>query len=104
MRILIQVSADLMPRDTTINKDGDVARINRVTTHLNHASSTREDVSIIGWRVRPDGTVSPLEMTSEFLDDMPDGALTPAERRIVSRTREIAARALDAALKEQNRG
>lgn len=104
MRILIQVSADLMPRDTTINKDGDVARINRVTTHLNHASSTREDVSIIGWRVRPDGTVSPLEMTSEFLDDMPDGALTPAERRIVARTREIAARALDAALKEQNRG
>lgn len=104
MRILIQVSADLMPRDTTINKDGDVARINRVTTHLNHASSTREDVSIIGWRVRPDGTVSPLEMTSEFLDDMPDGALTPAERRIVARTREIAARALDAALKEKNRG
>ena len=104
MRILIQVSADLMPRDTTINKDGDVARINRVTTRLNHASSTREDVSIIGWRVRPDGTVSPLEMTSEFLDDMPDGALTPAERRIVARTREIAARALDAALKEQNRG
>ncbi len=104
MRILIQVSADLMPRDTTINKDGDVARINRVTTHLNHASSTREDVSIIGWRVRPDGTVSPLEMTSEFLDDMPDGALTPAERRIAGRTREIAARALDAALKEQNRG
>ena len=104
MRILIQVSADLMPRDTTINKDGDVARINRVTTHLNHASSTREDVSIIGWRVRPDGTVSPLEMTSGFLDDMPDGALTPAERRIVARTREIAARALDAALKEQNRG
>lgn len=104
MRIIIQVSGDLMPRDATINKDGDVARINRVTTHLNHASSTREDVSIIGWRVRPDGTVSPLEMTSEFLDDMPDGALTPAERRIVARTREIAARALDAALKEQNRG
>lgn len=104
MRILIQVSADLMPRDTTINKDGDVARINRVTTHLNHASSTREDVSIIGRRVRPDGTVSPLEMTSAFLDDMPDGALTPAERRIVARTREIAARALDAALKEKNRG
>ena len=104
MRILIQVSADLMPRDTTINKDGDVARINRVTTHLNHASSTREDVSIIGWRIRPDGTVSPLEMTSAFLDDLPDGALTPAERRIVSRTREIAARALDAALKEKNRG
>lgn len=104
MRILIQVSGDLMPRDTTINKDGDVARINRVTTHINHASSTREDVSIIGWRVRPDGTVSPLEMTSSLLDDLPDGALTPAERRIVSRTREIAARALDAALKEQNRG
>lgn len=104
MRILIQVSADLMPRDTTINKDGDVARINRVTTHLNHASSTREDVSVIGWRVRPDGTVSPLEMTSAFLDDMPDGALTPAERRIAGRTREIAARALDAALKEKNRG
>lgn len=104
MRILIQVSADLMPRDTTINKDGDVACINRVTTHLNHAASTREDVSIIGWRVRPDGTVSPLEMTSEFLDDLPDGALTPAERRIVGRTREIAARALEAALKEQNRG
>lgn len=104
MRILIQVSGDLMPRDTTINKDGDMARINRVTTHLNHAASTREDVSIIGWRIRPDGTVSPLEMTSEFLDDLPDGALNPAERRIVSRTREIAARALDAALKEQNRG
>lgn len=104
MRILIQVSGDLMPRDTTINKDGDVARINRVTTHLNHGSSTREDVSIIGWRVRPDGTVSPLEMTSAFLEDMPDDALTPAERRIVARTREIAARALDAALKEQNRG
>lgn len=104
MRILIQVSGDLMPRDTTINKDGDMARINRVTTHLNHAASTREDVSIIGWRIRPDGTVSPLEMTSEFLDDLPDSALTPAERRIVSRTREIAARALDAALKEQNRG
>lgn len=104
MRILIQVSADLMPRDTTINKDGDMARINRVTTHINHASSTREDVSIIGWRIRPDGTVSPLEMTSEFLDDLPDGALTPAERRIAGRTREIAARALDAALKEQNRG
>lgn len=104
MRILIQVSGDLMPRDTTINKDGDMARINRVTTHLNHAASTREDVSIIGWRIRPDGTLSPLEMTSEFLDDLPDGALTPAERRIVSRTREIAARALDAALKEQNRG
>ena len=96
MRILIQVSGDLTPRDTTINKDGDVARINRVTTHLNHGSSTREDVSIIGWRVRPDGTVSPPEM--------PDGALTPAERRIAGRTREIAARALDAALKEKNRG
>lgn len=104
MRILIQVSGDLMPRDAVINEAGDVARINRVTTHINHGSSTREDVSIIGWRVRPDGTVSPLEMTSEFLDDLPDGALTPAERRIVSRTREIAARALDAALKEQNRG
>lgn len=104
MRILIQVSGDLMPRDTTINKDGDMARINRVTTHLNHAASTREDVSIIGWRIRPDGTVSPLEMTSEFLDDLPDGALTPAERRIAGRTREIAARALEAALKEQNRG
>lgn len=104
MRILIQVSGDLMPRDTTINKDGDMARINRVTTHLNHAASTREDVSIIGWRIRPDGALTPLEMTSEFLDDLPDGALTPAERRIVSRTREIAARALDAALKEQNRG
>ena len=104
MRILIQVSGYLMPRDTTINKDGEVARINRVTTHLNYSSSTREDVSIIGWRVRPDGTVSPLEMTSEFLEDLPDGALTPAERRIVSRTREIAARALEAALKEQNRG
>ena len=86
MRILIQVSADLMPRDAVINENGDVARINRVTTHINHASSTREDVSIIGWRVRP------------------DGALTPAERRIAGRTREIAARALDAALKEQNRG
>lgn len=104
MRILIQVSADLMPRDTTINKDGDVARINRVTTHLNHGSSTREDVSIIGWRVSLDGTVSSLEMTSAFLEDMPDGALTPAERRIAGRTREIAARALDAALKEKNRG
>ena len=104
MRILIQVSGDLMPRDAVINEKGDVARINRVTTHINHASSTREDVSIIGWRVRPDGTVSPLEMTSSLLDDLPDGALTPAERRIVSRTREIAARALEAALKEQNRG
>lgn len=104
MRILIQVSGDLMPRDAVINKDGDVARINRVTTHINHASSTREDVSVIGWRVRPDWTVSPLEMTSAFLEDLPDDALTPAERRIVSRTREIAARALDAALKEQNRG
>lgn len=104
MRILIQVSGDLMPRDAVINKDGDVARINRVTTHLNHAASTREDVSIIGWRVRPDGTVSPLEMTSAFLEDLPDGALTPAERRIAARTREIAARALEAALKEQNRG
>lgn len=104
MRILIQVSGDLMPRDAVINKDGDKARINRVTTHINHASSTREDVSVIGWRIRPDGTVSPLEMTSSLLDDLPDGALTPAERRIVSRTREIAARALDAALKEKNRG
>lgn len=104
MRILIQVSADLMPRDTVINEAGDVARINRVTTHLNHAASTREDVSIIGWRIRPDGTVSPLEMTSSLLDDLPDCALTPAERRIVSRTREIAARALDAALKEKNHG
>lgn len=104
MRILIQVSGDLMPRDAVINEAGEVARINRVTTHLNHAASTREDVSVIGWRVRPDGTVSPLEMTSEFLDGLPDGALTPAERRIVSRTREIAARALEAALKEQNRG
>lgn len=104
MRILIQVSGDLMPRDAVINEDGEVARINRVTTHLNHASSTREDVSIIGWRVRPDGTVSPLEMTSSLLEDLPDGALTPAERRIVSRTREIAARALETALKEQNRG
>lgn len=104
MRILIQVSGDLMPRDAVINKDGDTARINRVTTHINHSSSTREDVSIIGWRIRPDGTVSPLEMTSSLLDDLPDGALTPAERRIVDRTRQIAARALDAALKEQNRG
>lgn len=104
MRILIQVSGDLMPRDAVINEAGVVARINRVTTHLNHAASTREDVSIIGWRVRPDGTVSPLEMTSSLLDDLPDGVLTPAERRIVSRTREIAARALDAALKEKNRG
>ena len=43
-------------------------------------------------------------MTSSLLDDLPDGALTPAERRIVGRTREIAARGLDAALKEQNRG
>lgn len=104
MRILIQVSGDLTPRNTTINKNGDVARINRVTTHINHGSSTREDVSITGWRVRPDGTVSPLELSSAFLEDLPDGALTPAERRIVGRTREIAARALDAALKEQNRG
>lgn len=104
MRILIQVSGDLMPRDATINKHGDVARINRVTTRINHVSSTWEDVTVTGWRVRPDGSASPLEMTSSLLDDLPDGALTPAERRIVGRTREIAARALDAALKEQNRG
>lgn len=104
MRILIQVSGDLMPRDAVINEKGDVARINRVTTHINHCSSTREDVAVIGWRVRPDGSVSPLELTSSLLDELPDGALTPAERRIVGRTREIAARALDAALKEQNRG
>lgn len=104
MRILIQVSADLTPRDTTINEAGDVARLDRVTTHLNHASSTREDVVVTGWKVRPDGSVSSTEVRSSLLGDLPDGALTPAERRIVSRTREIAARALDAALKEQNRG
>lgn len=104
MRILIQVSGDLMPRDAIINKDGDVARINRVTTHINHSSSTREDVTVIGWKVSPDGAVSPMELTSSLLEDLPDGALTPAERRIVGRTREIAARALAAALKEQNRG
>lgn len=104
MRLMIQVSGDLMPRDTIINKAGDVARINRVTTHINHGSSTREDVTVTGWKVSPDGTVSPLEMTSSLLEDLPDGALTLAERRIASRTREIAARALDAALKEQNRG
>lgn len=46
MRILIQVSGDLVPRDAVINEAGEVARINRVTTHLNHASSTREDVSM----------------------------------------------------------
>lgn len=104
MRILIQVSGDLMSRDTTINENGDVARLDRVTTHINHGSCTREDVVVTGWKVRPDGSVSSTEVRSSLLGDLPDGALTAAERRVAGRTREVAVQALAAALEEARRG